>query len=245
MYRAPYQQQYSISQPRTVLPYGTLPQQHRTQQVVGAVPQSQAGAATYLRQQQSAGFQFSSSIQQQQPSSAASLQAAHSNPLAATANGSSVSSSQLAQQLAASNTLSSLNDGQLDPNEFPALGPTFHNSGNAASATQQLNASQSYASQAQQHSANSAALTSNGFTGQGTNTPRDFTNPDEFPALGGQQPHDSHPPGLNGFSTQSSQPNMPPMMQRTILQSDPEKRVRTQREYRAYSQPNFDSSYKH
>jgi CCR4-NOT transcription complex subunit 2 len=241
MYRAQYQQQYPISQPRTGLPYGTLPQQHRAQQVVGAAPQSQGqsqvGAAAYLRQQPSTGFPFSSSIQQQQPSSAASLQAAHSNPLAATANGSSLSSAQLVQQLAASNALSSQNDGQLDPNDFPALGPTFHNSGNAPTATQQPNASQSYASQAQQHSANSAALTSNGFTGQGTNAPRDFTNPDEFPALGGQQPHDNHPPGLNGFSTQSSQPNLPPMMQRTILQPDPEKRVRSQREYYPCTRP--------
>jgi hypothetical protein len=241
MYRAPYQQQYSISQARTGLPYATLPQQHRTQQVVGAAAQSQgqsqAGAAAYIRQQQSTGFPFSSSIQQQQPSSAASLQAAHSNPLAATANGSSVSSAQLAQQLAASNPLLSQNDGQLDPNEFPALGHTFHNSGHTPSATQQPNASQSYASQAQQHSANSAALTSNGFTGQGADAPRDFTNPDEFPALGGQQPHDNHPPGLNGFSTQSSQPNMPPMMQRTILQPDPEKRVRANHEYCPCTRP--------
>lgn len=241
MYRSQYQQQYPISQPRTGLSYGSLPQQQRALQVVGTVPQSQgqsqAGAAAYLRQQQSTGFPFSSSIQQQQLSSAASLQAAHSNPLAATANGLSLSNTQLAQQLAASNPLSTQNDGQLDPNDFPALGPTFHNSGNAASATQQPNASQSYASQAQQHSANSGALTSNGFTGQGTNAPRDFTNPDEFPALGGQQSHDNHPPGLNGFSTQSSQPNLPPMMQRTILQPDPEKRVRNQCEYRPYTRP--------
>lgn len=241
MYRTQYQPQYPISQPRTGLPYGTLPQQHRAQQVVGAAPQSQGqsqtGAAAYLRQQQSTGFTFSSSIQQLQPSSAASLQAAHSNPLAATANGSSVSSAQLAQQLAASNPLSIQNDGQLDPNEFPALGPTFHNSGNAPSAAQQPNANQSYASQAQQHSVNSTALASNGFTGQGANAPRDFTNPDEFPALGGQQSHDSHPHGLNGFSTQSSQPNLPSMIQRTILQPDPEKRVRNQREYHPYTCP--------
>lgn len=111
----------------------------------------------------------------------------------------------------------------LDPNDFPALGPTTpstnpsssNNGTNGATAT-------SYASQAGTGVLLGGSGGSGAIGSSATNQTRDFT-PDDFPALGGQshtpgQGRDpthaqlttpdslSHPPGLNGFqSSEQSQ----------------------------------------
>lgn len=71
----------------------------------------------------------------------------------------------------------SSDSAQLDLNDFPALGTT-QTTGSIAS----REGLGSYAAQAQHHASTAAS----GTTGPGSLTSgRDFTNPDDFPALGG------------------------------------------------------------
>ncbi|EJC98405.1 uncharacterized protein FOMMEDRAFT_143204 [Fomitiporia mediterranea MF3/22] len=110
----------------------------------------------------------------------------------------------------------SVNDGALDPNDFPALGSgsaTLNASTNSPATT----LASSYASQAGTGIAPGSGT--NGQSGAGGNSQtREFT-PDDFPALGGQptstaqssqnqqsSQDTSHPPGLNGFEPRQTMP---------------------------------------
>ncbi|THH03662.1 hypothetical protein EW145_g6105 [Phellinidium pouzarii] len=132
---------------------------------------------------------------------------------------------------AQSNT--SLNEGALDPNDFPALGSGPANANTSVATNSPVTTlASSYASQAGTGVVPGGTASGQG-QGQGqgqsapltgtvsVNQPRDFT-PDDFPALGGQAASGqqqqsshgqqavqdaSHPPGLNGYEHRQ---NMPP-----------------------------------
>lgn len=135
--------------------------------------------------------------------------------------------------------IANLDSQQLDLDDFPALGAggASVTAGVGSGATGTTNSgnhvSSSYAAQAQHHSsatqgANQAM--SNGVT-------RDFTNRDDFPALGGQSTvHDSHLQSpMNGYQSQQQQHSLQSVsiLRNNLLQPD-DKRVRR---LRAFSIP--------
>ncbi|PVF95023.1 hypothetical protein CPB86DRAFT_764737 [Serendipita vermifera] len=209
MYQTPYHQYPSINQARPGLAYsGSIPVR-RTPNVVGAGPPQQTGPVPFLRQSSNGPYGFSNAISQPQPQSSALQQS----------------------QLLSSNAhAQSANDGQkLDLNDFPALGAGVGSStagvgtgtGNSANTGTHINAS--YAAQAQHHPTSTPSANQS----LGNGVTRDFTNPEDFPALGGQSTaHDAHVPsqGANGYQSQQGGMQSISILRNNMLPTD-EKRA--------------------
>ncbi|CAG7852124.1 SubName: Full=Related to CDC36-transcription factor {ECO:0000313/EMBL:CCA70388.1} [Serendipita indica DSM 11827] len=231
MYRTQYSQYPPINQNRPGIAYSSTIPGSRTPNVVGAGPHQATGPVAFLRQAQNGPYGFSSSLSQQQtPSSSLQQpQLLSSTAHAQAANGQQLLSAQTSRPLT-----STKSDGQqLDLNEFPALGAAGSStttpaagglsagSGTAVNAT---NSSASYAAQAQHHSSSSSAQGPAQPLG-GNGVARDFTNPDDFPALGGPSTaHDAQlqPPGLNGYQAQQQPISI---LRNPMLQGDDKRQV--------------------
>jgi hypothetical protein len=127
--------------------------------------------------------------------------------------------------------IKTLDSQQLDLSDFPALGTGGASAtagvGTGASGANSSgnHVNSSYAAQAQHHS--SATQGPNQAMGNGIT--RDFTNPDDFPALGGQSVvHDGHlqSPGMNGYQNQQQHSLQSVSILRNNLMAPDDKRVR-------------------
>lgn len=188
--------------PRSVMPGYPTAPNHRAQ----SIP-----SPNFLQQQRGQTYPFGGTLVSQQQQQNA--------PLGATNQTNSTT-----PNLGTAHSVSSASEVGLDPNDFPALGstPSANTASNNANTT-----TTSYASQA------STAVQPGvvGQTGTTASQTRDFTA-DDFPALGGNNPQQSHdhPPGINGFSDQSHRQQQPGVLnigpQRLqSFQSEAEKRV--------------------
>ena len=129
--------------------------------------------------------------------------------------------------------IKNLDSQQLDLTDFPALGAggasTTPGVGTGASGANSSanHVNSSYAAQAQHHSSSTQGASQ----AMGNGVTRDFTNPDDFPALGGQSAaHDGHlqSPGLNGYQSQQQQQHSlqsVSILRNNLMQPD-DKRVR-------------------
>jgi len=129
--------------------------------------------------------------------------------------------------------IKNLDSQQLDLTDFPALGAggasatpgVGTGASGANSSANHVNSS--YAAQAQHHSSSTQGTTQ----AMGNGVTRDFTNPDDFPALGGQSAaHDGHlqSPGINGYQSQQQQQHSlqsVSILRNNLMQPD-DKRVR-------------------
>jgi hypothetical protein len=227
MYQTPYHQYPSINQARPGIAYsGSIPVR-RTPNVVGAGPPQQTGPVPFLRQSSNGPYAFSNAISQPQSQSSALQQSQllSSNAHAQSANGQLNVSATANKQLPVRKS-----DGQkLDLNEFPALGAGVGSStagvgtGTANSANTGTHINASYAAQAQHH----PTSTPGGNQSLGNGVTRDFTNPEDFPALGGQSTaHDAHvqSQGANGYQSQQGGMQSISILRNNMLPPD-EKRV--------------------
>ncbi|KAG8835031.1 hypothetical protein FRC18_001149 [Serendipita sp. 400] len=119
-----------------------------------------------------------------------------------------------------------LDSQQLDLNDFPALGAVGSSatsgvgSGTTNLASGVAHTSASYAAQAQHHPSSGQGASQS----LGNGVPRDFTNPDDFPALGGQTTaHDVHlqSQGMNGYQVPQQQNHQSiSILRNPMLQAD-------------------------
>lgn len=210
MYRAPYQQYPNqlSQQQRGVLGYPSTLATHRsTTQAPGPQLSGAAGGQVSYLRPQNQSYGFSTSLQQ--PSSLQSQGQGQLHPGSNTQPSTTgLNSSSLSNQL----SLNSTQDPPLDLNDFPALGAGSTGTGPAAVSTNSTGAmGSSYASQAQHHLLSGSGVV--GLPPIGNGISRDFTNPDEFPALGDAP--SSAPSnganltqGLNGYQSQAGQTSL-------------------------------------
>jgi len=127
--------------------------------------------------------------------------------------------------------ITSLDSQQLDLSEFPALGASGTSatagvgSGASGANSSGNHVNSSYAAQAQHHSSSTQGPNQ----AMGNGVTRDFTNPDDFPALGVQSAtHDGHlqSPGMNGYQNQQQHSLQSVSILRNNLIQPDDKRVR-------------------